>query len=189
MFHLHQVAGISNLIISSAVIAVTDHPDKISGLVLLGSFAREVPVKCWQKLLFGAVLAGPWGRGVWVSYYKRNLYPGAKPDDLNGYVLALSKNLSEPGRFKAFKKQAGDTYRESGQRLEKVNKPCLIIMGTADPDFPDPQAEATELAELMKGDVLFVEGSGHYPQADNPEEVAKAIIGFIKRIETNEMET
>jgi pimeloyl-ACP methyl ester carboxylesterase len=62
-------------------------------------------------------------------------------------------------------------------------------MGTADPDFPDPKAEAVELAERMKGDVLFVEGSGHYPQADNPEEVATAIIGFIKRIETKGMKT
>jgi len=37
----------------------------------------------------------------------------------------------------------------------------------------------------MNGDVLFVEDSGHYPQADNPEKVAAAIIGFIKRIEAS----
>jgi pimeloyl-ACP methyl ester carboxylesterase len=99
---------------SSVVIAVTDHPDKVSGLVLLGPFAREVPIKWWQKLLFGAMLGGPWGRGAWVSYYKKNLYPGPKPEDLEEYVLSLSKNLSEPGRFKAFKKQAGDTQRGRG---------------------------------------------------------------------------
>ncbi|MGD9347066.1 MAG: alpha/beta hydrolase [Candidatus Aminicenantes bacterium] len=174
---------------SSAVIVAADHPEKVSGLVLLGPFTRQVSVKWWQKILFGAMLAGPWGRGVWVSYYKRNLYPGPKPDDLDEYVIALSKNLAEPGRFKAFKKQAGDSHRESGEKLERVNQPCLIVMGTADPDFPDPQAEATELAELMTGEVLFVEGSGHYPQADNPKEVATAIIGFIKRIETTGMKT
>lgn len=174
---------------SSAVIAATDHPDKISGLVLLGPFAREVPIKWWQKLLFGVMLSGPWGRRVWVSYYKKNLYPGPKPEDLEQYVLSLSKNLSEPGRFRAFKEQAKDTHRESGVRLEKVSQPCLIIMGTADPDFPDAKAEAATLAELIKGDVLFVEDSGHYAQADNPEEVAAAIIRFIRQIETKGTKT
>jgi pimeloyl-ACP methyl ester carboxylesterase len=169
---------------SSVVIAATDHPDKISGFVLLGPFVREVPIKWWQKLLFGAMLGGPWGRGVWVSYYKKNLHPGPKPKDLEEYAILLSKNLSEPGRFTAFKEQTRDTHRESGARLEKVSQPCLIVMGTADPDFPDTKAEAAELAELMKGNMLLVEDSGHYPQADNPEKVAVAIIGFVKRIET-----
>jgi pimeloyl-ACP methyl ester carboxylesterase len=172
---------------SSVVIAATDHPGEVSGLVLLGPFAREVPLRWWQKLMFGAMFGGPWGRGVWISYYKKNLYPGPKPNDLEEYVLSLSKNLSEPGRFKAFKEQARDTHRESGARLEKVSQPCLIVMGTSDPDFPEAKAEAAELAELMKGDVLFVEDSGHYPQADNPEKVASAIIDFIKRIEDNNL--
>lgn len=47
------------------------------------------------------------------------------------------------------------------------------------------QAAAAELAERMNSDVLFVEDSGHYPQADNPEKVASAIIGFVKRIEAS----
>ena len=167
---------------SSAVIAATDRPEKVAGLVLLGPFAREVPVKWWQRLLFGAMLGGPWGRGAWVSYYKRSLYPGPKPADHEKYVSALSRNLSEPGRFKAFREQAKDGHAESGRRLERVSRPALVIMGTADPDFPDPRAEARELAGLMKAEVLLVEGSGHYPQADNPGRVAPAVIEFINGV-------
>jgi pimeloyl-ACP methyl ester carboxylesterase len=167
---------------SSAVIAATDYPDKISGLVLIGPFAREVPIKWWQKFLFGAMLGGPWGRRVWVSYYKKSLYPGTKPKDHEEYVAALSRNLAEPGRFQAFKEQAKDSHRESGARLEKVTQSSLIVMGTADPDFPDAKTEANELAKLLKAEVQLVEESGHYPQADNPEKVAPVITGFVKRV-------
>ena len=46
-------------------------------------------------------------------------------------------------------------------------------MGAADPDFPDPVAEANEIAGIMGADVVSSQGSGHYPQADNPELVAR----------------
>ncbi len=171
---------------SSVVIAATDYPHRISGLVLIGPFAREVPIKWWQKLLFRAMLGGPWGRGAWVSYYRKNLYPGPKPEDHEAYVAALAKNLAEPGRYKAFREQTKDIHAESGSRLEKVTQPCLIIMGTADPDLPDAKKEASELARLIRADMLLVENSGHYPQADNPEKVASAIINLVKRVQRGE---
>lgn len=171
---------------SSVVIAATDYPDKVSGLVLIGPFAREVPVKRWQKLLFGAMRGGPWGRVAWVSYYRKNLYPGPKPEGHEAHVAALAKNLAEPGRYKAFKEQVKDIHAESGSRLEKVTQPCLIIMGAADPDFPDAKKEASELARLMRANMLLVENSGHYPQADNPEKVASAIINLVQRVQRGE---
>ena len=169
---------------SSVIIAGADNPHKVSGLVLLGPFARVVPIKWWQKLMFGLMLSGPWGRGVWVSYYKKNLYPGNKPKDHENYVAALSRNLAESGRFAAFKKQANDSHSVAGTKLEKISQPSLVVMGTADPDFPDPGKEAHELAGIMKADLLLVEGSGHYPQADNPDKVAKAVVDLVKRAET-----
>lgn len=167
---------------SSAVIAAADHFEKVSGLVLLSPFARQVPVKWWQSLLFRLMLGGPWGRAAWTSYYRKNLYPGPQPEDHRAYVAALSKNLAEPGRFRAFREQAKDSHAESGSRLSDVRQPVLLVMGTADPDFQDPAAEARELADLLRAEVLLVEGSGHYPQADQPEKIAPVMIDFVKRI-------
>lgn len=48
-------------------------------------------------------------------------------------------------------------------------------MGSRDPDFPDPIAEAKYLAKTLNAKLVIAEGSGHYPQADNPEIVANAI--------------
>jgi pimeloyl-ACP methyl ester carboxylesterase len=98
-------------------------------------------------------------------------------------VAALSRNLAEPGRFKALKEQAKDSHAESGRRLSQIRQRALVIMGTADPDFPDPEVEAEELAGLLRGEVLLVEGSGHYPQADNPEKIAPTIVDFVRRTE------
>lgn len=167
---------------ASAVIAAADHPGKVSGLVLLAPFARKATVKWWQALLFRLMLGGPWGRAAWVSYYGKSLYPGPKPEDHRAYVAALSRNLAEPGRFKAFRAQTRDSHAGSGARLSVVRCPVLIVMGGADPDFPDPEKEARELGALLRAEVLIVEGSGHYPQADRPDKVAPAIIDFVRRL-------
>jgi pimeloyl-ACP methyl ester carboxylesterase len=169
---------------SSVVIAATDHPARVSGLVLLSPFARQVPVKWWQLLVFRLMLGGPWGRAAWVSYYRRNLYPGPKPADHRDYVAALARNLAEPGRFKAFRGQIEDSHAESGARLSQVRQPSVIVMGAADPDFPDPQAEARELGTILRAPILLLEGSGHYPQADQPEKVAPAIIDLVRRVDS-----
>lgn len=171
----------NSLSAASAVIAATDAPQKVAGLGLIGPFVRDVPTKWWQTAAFHAMLARPWGRSVWVSYYRKNMYPGSKPPDLHDYATALSANLSEPGRFASFKGLAFNSHAESGSRLARVTQPTLVVMGIADPDFPDPTAEANDLGEIMGAVVVLVEGSGHYPQADSPDRVAGTIIELVRR--------
>ena len=45
----------NSLSCASSVIAATDAPDKVSGLLLVGPFVREVPAPWWQKAAFGAM--------------------------------------------------------------------------------------------------------------------------------------
>jgi pimeloyl-ACP methyl ester carboxylesterase len=53
-------------------------------------------------------------------------------------------------------------------------------MGTADPDFSDAEAEANELGEVMNAKVVVSDGSGHYPQADNPTLVLEALVELVR---------
>jgi pimeloyl-ACP methyl ester carboxylesterase len=161
------------------VIAATEAPEKVVGVVLLGPFVRDVPQKWWQRAAFAAMLSPPWGRSAWVGYYRKYLYPGTKPPDLDEYAAALSSNLAEPGRFRSFRTMAPNSHAESGRRLGKVTQPALVVMGTADPDFPDPVAEANQIGEILDAEVLLVEGSGHYPQADSPGIVGPAILRLV----------
>ena len=56
-------------------------------------------------------------------------------------------------------------------------------MGTLDPDFADPRAEAEAVVAAMPaglGTVAMIEGAGHYPHAQCPDEVAALVTGFLK---------
>ncbi len=172
----------NSLTASSAVIAAVEDPPAVAGLVLIGPFARDIPSPAWKKVLFRMTLSPPWGKGAWVSYYRKQMYPGDKPPDHDDYVGQLKANLSEPGRYKAFHSLAFNSHAESESRLERVECPVLVIMGTADPDFPDPEAEARSLTEMLGGEMRLVDGAGHYPQAQAPEQVADAIASFVAGI-------
>ena len=171
----------NSLSAASAVIAATDAPDRVVGLVLLGPFVRDVPMAWWQQALFTTMLMPPWGRSAWVGYYKKNLYPGSPPPDHAEYVASLDANLREPGRYAAFRAITTSSHAESGRRLDRIEVPVTVVMGTADPDFPDARVEAEEIAEIMEADVVWSEGSGHYPQAETPELVIEAIEEVVRR--------
>lgn len=172
----------NSLSCASAVLAATDGPDQVSAIALIGPFVRPAPSKWWENVMFAAMLAPPWGRSAWVWYYRSKLYPGPKPPDLDEYATALSANLAEKGRMAAFRGLAANTHAESGVQLTNVTHPVLVVMGTADPDFPDPVAEARDLGEIMNAEVLLVDGSGHYPQADSAQTVSPAIVELVNRV-------
>lgn len=54
-------------------------------------------------------------------------------------------------------------------------------MGSADPDFSDPKAEADLVTERLHGRQFMVAGAGHYPHVEMFEPVAAEIVGFISR--------
>ena len=60
-----------------------------------------------------------------------------------------------------------------------VRVPALVVMGTRDPDFPDAVSEARWLAAQLHADSLIVDGAGHYPHTEMPEQVAPKLLSFI----------
>ena len=62
-----------------------------------------------------------------------------------------------------------------------MHAPTLVIMGTKDPDFPDPAAEAKYIADQTSGRLELIEGAGHYPQTEMPEVTAPLVLDFLKQ--------
>jgi pimeloyl-ACP methyl ester carboxylesterase len=57
-----------------------------------------------------------------------------------------------------------------------------VIVGSLDPDWPDPRAEAEAIVGLLPdglGRFVMIDGAGHYPNAQYPEQVAAAVIPFV----------
>lgn len=164
----------------AAVIAAARRPDLVGALVLSGAFVRTVPQGAMQRVSTWLVARTPFGRALWTSYYP-SLYPSRKPADFDAYRASLGAALAGPGRFAAVAAMAGARHDDAEAALASVTAPALVVMGTADPDFPDPAAEARLTADRLGGpaEVLLVDGAGHYPHAERPDVVSPAVLRFL----------
>jgi pimeloyl-ACP methyl ester carboxylesterase len=162
----------------AAVWAAAEDPELVSGLVLIGPFVRQVPVGRAKELLFRTLMSRPWGPSVWNAYYAK-FYPGRKPADLDEHRAAIRASMRRPGHAKAFIATTRTSHAPAEARLGRIDAPALVVMGTRDPDFPNPEAEARLIAERLHAEVVMVPDAGHYPQAEYPEIVGPAVVGFL----------
>lgn len=160
--------------------AAAERPNLIKSLILISPFVRDAKLSFGQKIGLAILLRGPWKVNSWISYYK-SLYPSNKPRDFDSYLEALKSNLNEQGRFKAMMKLGSTPRKPSEERLSSIEKPVLVIMGTDDPDWSDPEDEASYITEKLSAELLLVEGAGHYPQTEMPEKVYPTILDFLKK--------
>lgn len=166
----------------AAAWAAAEAPDLVAGLVLIDPFARNVPISWWKAALFKAVMhtafVGPWAPAAWAGYYA-SLYPTQKPADFADYKARLVASLREPGRMAALQAMMRTGREDVEPRLGAIRAPTLVVMGSRDPDFDDPAAEAATMAGLVHGKVAMIDGAGHYPHAEMPEVTAPAILAFL----------
>lgn len=164
---------------AAGVWAAVEEPTLVSGLVLLGPFARK---RALSPLMRFAVAAVTSRAAIWSRVYYPTMYKAPKPADFPTYVRALQANLREPGRMAATR-GAMSRQGECFDRVAEVRCPVRIVMGTKDPDFPDPAAEAAYAQELIgahtETTLAMIDGAGHYPHAELPEATASAILPFL----------
>jgi pimeloyl-ACP methyl ester carboxylesterase len=158
--------------------AAVERPDCVSSLVLIGPFVRSAKMNPVMQALFWLMLNNPWRAKTWVTYYRR-LYPTRKPADFEDYLARLRANMEERGRFDAAVALGNSSRQPSVERLPKVKTPALVIMGSKDPDFPDPAAEGKWVAEEVHGTLALIDGAGHYPQTEMPDKTTPVILDFL----------
>jgi pimeloyl-ACP methyl ester carboxylesterase len=180
----HSISG------GAATIAAANGPELVSGIVEINPFTRKqrlnpgglLRIRRYRRgiaLLSGTQLFR--SLGLWMRYLDV-AYP-AKPADYADYMAALAAKLREPGRMAEFMKTGKSTPADAGAQLPSIGCPALVIMGTLDPDFADPRAEGVAIVAAMPtglGAVAMVDGAGHYPHAQSPDEVAAIVTPFLK---------
>jgi pimeloyl-ACP methyl ester carboxylesterase len=164
----------------AGVWAAAEAQQRVSGLVLIDAFVRSESNKA-LSLLMSLMFARPWGPAAWLMYYS-SLYPTRKPPDFAAYRTALRKNLAEPGRLEALQRMLAASKAASEERLPSVKTPALVMMGSKDPDFKDPAAEAQWIAQRLHGQIEMVKDAGHYPHAEMPEQAGEVILAFIREV-------
>jgi pimeloyl-ACP methyl ester carboxylesterase len=180
----HSISG------GAATIAAAMEPELVSGIVEINPFTKT------QKISLGGLLRIRRYRqgmtfllgtqllknlGLWMRYLDV-AYP-TKPADYAEYTDALAAKLREPGRMAEFMKTGKSTPADAAAQLPNITCAALVVMGTLDPDFADPRAEGDAIVAAMPsglGTVAMVNGAGHYPHAQSPDEVAALVIPFLK---------
>ena len=124
---------------------------------------------------------------MWVKYYS-TLYPSQKPADFADYSARLLANLKERGRLESLMHMLHAPKRASEERIPRVNQPTLVLMGSKDPDFKNPESEAKWVAENLKGTYTMIENAGHYPHAETPEVTGPMILRFLQSLPETDQE-
>ena len=180
----HSISG------GAATIAAAKQPELVSGIVEINPFTKTqkldlaglLRIRRYRRGLFrltGTQLFH--SLGLWMRYLDV-AYP-TKPADYVDYTAALAAKLREPGRMAEFMKTGKSTPADAAAQLPNVRCPAQVVMGTLDPDFADPKAEGEAVVAAIPaglGTVAMVEGAGHYPHAQCPDEVAALVIPFLK---------
>ncbi len=174
----------------SATIAAAADPALVRAIVEIDPFTRPAKIS-----LVGLIRNAHHRRGglllmrtaisgsikTWLRYLNV-AYDGAKPADWDSWLAALEQNLAEPGRMSAAINMGRAKPTDAQAQLPNVGCPVLVVMGSRDPDWADPQAEAADIVALLPqvaASYVMIDGGGHYPHAQYPDQVAAAIIAFL----------
>jgi pimeloyl-ACP methyl ester carboxylesterase len=179
----------------AATIAAATAPDLITGVIELAPFTRTQSVSLGGLVRIKRHRAGTIRLGMTMlrgslSSWKKYLdlaYP-TKPADWAGELARIEAKLSEPGRMETLQAMCKTSPSDAGAQLANVRCPVLIIEGGLDPDWADPRAEGEKIiADLPDGlgELVVIDGAGHYPHAQTPDELLALALPFLAKATTH----
>ncbi|MDY7084071.1 MAG: alpha/beta hydrolase [Actinomycetota bacterium] len=180
----HSISG------GAVTIAAAQAPGLVEGIVELAPFTRaqtikpaDMRVKSYRSGMTRLLMMNALGSVKWWHRYLDAAFPGRKPVDWDSQLQRNASSLAEPGRMKALQRMGRTTPADAGAQLADVRCPVLIVEGSLDPDWADPRAEGEAIvAELPAGlgKLEVIEGAGHYPHTQYPEETVAVLLPFLK---------
>jgi pimeloyl-ACP methyl ester carboxylesterase len=182
----HSISG------GAATIAAAQEPSLITAVVELAPFTRkqsirlgDLRVKRFRRGMLRLLGAGAFGSvPLWRSYLDV-AYPGVKPVDWTERLGRIDSLLREPGRMKALQGMGRSAPTDAGAQLGNVRCPVLVVMGTLDPDWADPHAEGAAIIDALPsglGRLEMIEGAGHYPHDQFPDQVVSLMLVFLRSV-------
>lgn len=179
----HSISG------GAATIAAATAPEEVAGVIELGPFTRRqrtdvgglLRVKRFRAAYLQLAMVIVRGRVANWKKYLDVAYP-TKPADWDQELARIESNLGERGRMEALQAMCKSDPSDAGAQLAHVACPVLVIVGSLDPDWAQPRAEAEKIVADLPGgigEVALIEGAGHYAHAQNPDEVLAMALPFL----------
>lgn len=163
----------------------------------MAPFVRDSPGPVWrarlQRTLIRLALLPPWGPvPLGASEYRRFLVgkgrdakPVPMPAWIEEHVCDIRRSLEDRSRLRSLRALVGQlTHRPVERRLDAVQAPAIVVMGSRDPDFPDPAAELTYIQRRLgrpgrPATGVLIPGCGHYPHRQRPDVVGPQVVRFV----------
>ena len=97
-------------------------------------------------------------------------------------MLQLKRNMSEPGHMRALRGMLLAS-KQASEDLLPGERPRRWSLGDTRPDFKQPAQVVQLVATALHASVHMIEGAGHYPHAEMPEQVAPLLISFFQQVQ------
>ncbi len=180
----HSISG------GAVTIAAAQDPGSVVGVVELGPFTRKqsislgaMRIRSYRRGMTRLLMTAMLGSVTWWHRYLDAAYPGPKPADWADQLERNAAMLREPGRMKALQRMGQSAPVDAGEQLANVRCPALVIEGSLDPDWADPLAEGRAIVAAMPAglaELAVVEGAGHYPHTQFPDETVALMLPFLE---------
>ncbi|MFD6495746.1 alpha/beta fold hydrolase [Streptomyces sp. NPDC059944] len=179
----------------AGTIAAATAPEVVSGVIELAPFTRAqsfdlgglIKVKRFRTgylQLAQVIMRGSLAN--WKKYLDV-AFP-TKPADWDNELARIVAKMSEPGRMEVLQAMSKSSPSDAGAQLPNVTCPVLVIEGSADPDWAVPRAEGERIiADLPQGvgELSVIDGAGHYPHTQTPDEVLALALPFLAKTLAN----
>ncbi|MCK1388925.1 alpha/beta hydrolase [Bradyrhizobium sp. 21] len=172
------------------------HPEGVASMIMLNSAYSEDDTVLWPEMitLFAtrsmqalamAIAQSPEQFG-WLLTWQQKKFLDSLPEAQKSHFAAFigpvirDNFLAQPGAGPAFVQLAAEFFDEHARNaqhlaaLKRLDVPVKLIWGQYDPYFPIALAERRR--SQLKNASLTVIPAGHWLQADEPAQVAKAML-------------
>ena len=180
----HSISG------GAVTIAAAKAPDLTAAVVELGPFTRKQVIglsslrsKSFRRGMTRLVMTAMLGSVTWWHRYLDVAFPSNKPVDWARQLERNKAMLNEPGRMKALQRMGQSAPVDAGEQLANLRCPALVIQGSLDPDWADPASEGRAIVAAMPaglGELAIVDGAGHYPHTQFPDETLALMLPFLR---------
>ncbi len=179
----HSISG------GAVTIAAAQAPELVAGVVELAPFTRRQTMSLrdlrsarYRRGMTRLALTAALGSVRWWHRYLDVAYPGARPADWADQLERNAAELHTPGHMRALQRMGGSSPADAGAHLARIRCRALVVEGSLDPDWADPRAEGEAVVAAMPdglGELAVVEGAGHYPHTQHPDETVALLLPFL----------
>src|SRR5262245_12598512 len=150
-------------------------PERLEAIVLSGSRAdADAPERRPLREEWIGIAQSDGGEGLWEAQAKKFFAPGT-PDEVVERAHGIAAEQDPDGLVRAI-----TAIRDRPDSTEAVTSglPLLVVGGELDPLIP-PEVEEALAAAAPNGRVEILEGCGHMPNMERPDEFNRILTGFL----------